>query len=271
MKTADANTVLLPTAYFGPVGYWACLMAFPNIIIEAHEHYVKQTIRNRTTILSESGPLSLTVPVSPPPVGAGFISPRKEGNSVGADFISAHKESNGVGSDFISARKNNVPKSKIPVCDIRISAHGNWPHLHLQALRAAYERSPFFEYYIDDLLPLYDNPAGQSLVNFNLRALNIICNLLDFHPRISLSTSYEAHPSCVDLRTPTFVCEPHFRPIPYYQVFQHKFGFTPNLSVLDLLFNMGPESLLMLRDCIVSYLPPFSGGQSATSQCRRTC
>lgn len=245
MKTADANTVLLPTAYFGPVGYWACLMAFPNIIIEAHEHYVKQTIRNRTTILSESGPLSLTVPVSPPPVGAGFIS--------------ARKESNGVGADFISARKSNVPKSKIPVCDIRISAHGNWPHLHLQALRAAYERSPFFEYYIDDLLPLYDNPAGQSLVDFNLRALNVICNLLDFHPRISLSTSYEAHPSCVDLRTSTFVCEPHFRPIPYYQVFQQKFGFTPNLSVLDLLFNMGPESLLMLRENTIPYILPFYG------------
>lgn len=248
MKTVDANTALLPTAYFGPVGYWAYLMAFPNIIIEAHEHYVKQTLRTRTTILSESGPLPLTVPVSPPPVGA----------------------------DFISARKNNVPKSKIPVYDIRISAHGNWPHLHLQAMRAAYERSPFFEYYIDDLLPLYDNPAGLSLVDFNLCALNIICNLLDFHPRISLSPSYRVHPSCVDLRTAfsekpknlglsaysvcpahsapstTSVCEPpfQFRPIPYYQVFQQKFGFTPHLSILDLLFNMGPESLLVLRDCV---------------------
>lgn len=234
MQTVDTNTVLLPTAYFGPVGYWVCLMAFPNIVIEAHEHYVKQTIRNRTTILSESGPLSLTVPVSPPPLGADLISARKESDNVGAGFDA----------------RPYVPKSKIPVCNIRISSHGNWPHLHLQALRAAYDRSPFFEYYIDDLLPLYENAIGQTLVDFNLRAQSIICNLLDFHPRISLSSSYEPHPSCVDLRTANFACEPHFRSVPYYQVFQQKFGFTPNLSILDLLFNMGPEALLVLKRSI---------------------
>lgn len=221
------DTCLLPAAYFGPVSYWACLMAFPHVIIDGHEHYVKQTLRNRTVILSESGPLTLTVPVERP-VGAGF-----------------------------NARPDDVrpQKEHTPVCQILVSGHGDWPRHHLQALRTAYEKSPFFEYYIDDLMPLFEKPVGQTLLDFNLRCLKTVCSLLDFHPGISLSAAYETHPAAIDLRnyhweTGNLPRAVVFTPVAYYQVFSGKFGFTPNLSILDLLFNMGPETPLVLRDGI---------------------
>lgn len=249
MNSIGEKTVLLPAAYFGSVNYWACLMAFPHIIIEAHEHYVKQTLRTRTTILTESGPQTLSVPVA-----SGSFSVNE-------------------GMQAPSAHGHKLPKTKQPICSIRISDHGNWAHLHQQALRSAYERSPFFEYYIDDILPLYENPAGQRLLDFDLRSLGIICDLLDFHPHISFSSSYEPYPACVDMRSGIRAAAPSsprnegssapdspaqsvgdslflFAPAPYYQVFQNRFGFTPNLSILDLLFNMGPETLLVLRDSI---------------------
>lgn len=125
--------------------------------------------------------------------------------------------------------------------DVRISDHGQWRHLHWQALRTAYNASPFFEFYADDFAPFYEQ-RYEFLFDFNLRLLHLLLRLIDIPTPVLPTTRYEAS-APVDLRD--------FRRLPpacrpYYQVFAQRQGFLAGLSAVDLLFNMGPESLLIL-------------------------
>lgn len=204
------------TAYLAPISYYAMLYASPaGICIEQCEHYVKQTYRNRCVIASAQGPLSLTIPT----------------------------ESN--------------KGEKCLVRDVRISDHGNWRHLHWNALQSAYQQSPFFEYYADDFCPFYEKKYP-FLFDFNEQLRQLVCSLIGFTPRVELSTEYlpEFPSDDIDLRNlihPKHSCTgalSGYSPLPYYQVFRNRHGFLPDLSIVDLLFNMGPESLLVLRDSI---------------------
>ena len=79
---------------------------------------------------------------------------------------------------------------KCPMRDIRISDHGNWRHLHWQALVSAYGETPFFEYYADDLRPYFEERRGTYLLDFNLDIMHTLCSLLDVRPTLSLSDHY---------------------------------------------------------------------------------
>ena len=143
--------------------------------------------------------------------------------------------------------------------DVRISDHGNWRHVHWNAFVAAYKQSPFFDYYADEFHRFFEQKY-EFLFDFNLELCNWICEQIDLHPHLlptdDYITSSDDSDDFRELIHPKKLyaeCDPEFLPKPYYQVFDQKNDFLPNLSIVDLLFNMGPESLLVLRDSIVTH------------------
>lgn len=209
------KTVLLSSAYLPPVSYFSKLYAYEKICVERFDHYMKQSYRNRCVIASAAGPLSLTIPTE---------------------------------------------KSEDPKClmkDVRISDHGNWRHVHWNAFVAAYKQSPFFDYYADEFHEFFEKRYS-FLFDFNSELCNWLCEQLDMHPVVAWSDDFIVDTAGMDdfreqihpkkrLQTD----DASFKAVPYYQVFQEKQGFQPDLSVADLLFNMGPEGLLVLRDSIL--------------------
>lgn len=141
--------------------------------------------------------------------------------------------------------------SKQPMRDIRISEHGNWRHLHWNAIVSAYRKSPFFDYYADDFAHFYEERDG-FLMDFNMRLHATMCELLGLE-RSTATTVERAKNDIEDLRQmaePAILAQVEgFTARPYYQVFATRNGFQPALSIADLLFNMGPEALITLRDC----------------------
>ena len=140
---------------------------------------------------------------------------------------------------------------RIPMRDVRISEHGNWRHQHWNALVSAYRKSPFFEYYADDFAHFYEERDG-FLMDFNLRLHAVVSELLGVEREVKFLSDEAA--GAVDLRA---IAEPKALETidgvalqPYYQVFAQRNGFVPSLSVVDLLFNTGPEGLLVLRDSV---------------------
>ncbi len=206
--------ILLSSAYLPPVQYFAHLQSAEQVWIEQYDHYQKQTYRNRCVIAAPDGPLSLTVPIEKPNTQKAFMR------------------------------------------DIRISDHGNWRHLHWNAIESAYNHTPFFEYYKDDFRPFYEKKFD-FLVDYNEQLCQLVCQLIDIDTSFQRTESYVAEPSntIIDLRDAIhpkkeLMNDASFVVIPYYQVFQERLGFLPNLSIIDLLFNMGPEAILVLQKSI---------------------
>ena len=123
-----------------------------------------------------------------------------------------------------------------PMRDIRISDHGNWRHLHWNALVSSYRRTPFFEFYADDFAPFYEK-KWEFLADYNQALQEMVVEQINPFPEASPSgrpiTPFTLHPSPFTLPS-------------YYQLFSDRCGFMPDLSIVDLLFNLGPESLLYL-------------------------
>jgi len=209
---------LLSTTYFGPVQWYQKLYRYDEVEIEQWESFQKQTYRNRCLIATTQGVQALTVPIE---------------------------------------RSN--PSTVNTIKDIRISDHGNWRHLHWNALVSAYGESPFFEYYQDDIRPFFEK-RWAYLFDYNEAIREKMCELLDIEAKVSFSLEFKVK-STINYKLSTInktndfreainpkhpQPDPDFDPKPYYQVYQQKHGFLPNLSVLDLLFNMGPEGIFYL-------------------------
>lgn len=128
------------------------------------------------------------------------------------------------------------PEGSRMMKDIRISDHGNWRHQHWNALQSSYRQSPFFEYYADDFAPFYEK-KWEFLADFNEEIMHLVCSLIDIDTPAIRTTEYQGT-STLQLSQATAK--------PYYQVFAQRHGFLPDLSIVDLLFNMGPESILLL-------------------------
>lgn len=153
------KTVFLSSAYLAPIEYYTKLLAYDKVFIEQHDHYMKQTYRNRCTIAVPDGELALSIPTVKP---------------------------------------NTL---KCPMRDIRISDHGNWRHLHWNAIESAYNHTPFFEYYKDDFRPFYEKKY-EFLVDFNEELCHLICSLIDIQPDMARTTEYrtEFTPNEADFR-----------------------------------------------------------------------
>ena len=134
--------------------------------------------------------------------------------------------------------------------DVRISDHGNWRRMHWNAIVSAYKKSPFFDYYADDFRPFYEK-RYEFLLDFNMQLHDTVCGLLGLEREVASFGSVENTGPIVDCRS---LVEPSAEtvaaPRHYYQVFEQRNGFLPNLSIADLLFNMGPEGLITLRDSV---------------------
>lgn len=200
---------LLSSTYFGPVQWYQKLYRYDSCLIEQHDNFVKQTYRNRCVIATTNGPQTLSLPIA---------------------------QYDGL---------------KCPMKDIRLSDHGNWRHLHWNALLSAYGESPFFEFLADDLRPFFER-QWEFLFDFNLAITHTICELIDIEPTLVPTERYEAGDAetCPDFRDAIRPKHPlpdaDFAPRPYHQVYGQKWGFQPNLSILDLLFNVGREAVLYL-------------------------
>ena len=200
--------LLLSTTYFGPIQWYQKLARYNECQIEQYDHFQKQTYRNRCRIATANGTQVLTVPVE-----------RAEGKQL--------------------------------MRDVRISDHGAWRHLHWNALQSAYGESPFFEFYADDLRPFFEG-HWTFLFDFNMAIVSKMCELLDIAPTITPTTTYAppASPLLADFRDAIHPKHPlpdaDFIPQPYYQQHAARHGFQPNLSILDLLFNLGNEAILWL-------------------------
>lgn len=194
--------------YLAPIPLYTQLYNCDRLVINSEEPFVKQTFRNRAVIATENGTQNLTIPVI------------HDGG-------------------------------RIAMRDVRISEHGNWRHQHWNALVSAYRKSPFFDYYADDFAHFYEERDG-FLMDFNLRLHNVICELLGLEREVEIIKENKNNTTnIIDLR---HIAEPkaltsieNYTAQPYYQVFSQRNGFIPNLSIVDLLFNMGPEGLLILR------------------------
>ena len=143
----------------------------------------------------------------------------------------------------------NIPiihNGKQKTKDIRIDNSAKWQRLHFRSLSAAYNSSPFFEFYEDDLRPLYEQKQ-KFLLDFNIKCHEFIMTALQSEIGYSKTDTYEVKPNILDFRNLAIAKkEPNYSFDSYFQVFNNKHGFITNLSVLDLLFMEGPNTFLYL-------------------------
>lgn len=134
--------------------------------------------------------------------------------------------------------------------DVMMDNSFPWQSQHWKSLQSAYRSSPYFEFYEEDLYPLFHEPID-SLLELNIKTWNILCELLDIKKEHSFTESYQLEPEVMDLRhLVNAKSEVDQKLQPYTQVLQNKHGFLSNLSILDLIFNEGPNAVDYLESQI---------------------
>ena len=133
--------------------------------------------------------------------------------------------------------------------DVKISYESNWMDLHLKSLQSAYRSSPYFEYFEDDFIKLYSKKE-KFLADFNIKCIKLISNLLDLNLDFKISNEYvEKTNDIIDLRDLSNARKEKKIETPkYIQVFESKRGYINNLSIIDLIFSEGPNSVSLITN-----------------------
>lgn len=201
--------IIIHPVYFGNIAHYTAMSQAENVVFEMEDNYQKQTYRNRAYIAVPEGKLLLNIPIK-------------------------HTSSGQRGE-----RSKVHQKYK----EVRIENDFPWQKEHWRSIQIAYRSSPFFEFYEDDIAPLYQKEQ-KFLMDFNLEGFELINDLLalDIHP--ARTEVYQKEVS--GLRDFRYLAEAKkavpFSLEPYTQVLEKHHGFLPNLSILDLLFNEGPNA-----------------------------
>ncbi len=221
IRINDRTGVFSPQ-YYGSVRYYAMLAAYRTAVIDSRLRYDKRFKSvHRTTIIDTRAELTLTVPV-------------------------AHLPSTDVGTCL----RHVGPAAASPISHqwsrMMVSPHGQWWADHRVSLESAYGRTPFFEFYIDRFMP-WLRYSDVSIVDFDLGLDETVRRTLGLETEVEYTTDGIDPAATDDFRKNAF---PAIRDVEYYQVRAGKLGFHPGLSILDLIFNMGPEAPLILRKMI---------------------
>ena len=198
---------LFTTACFPPVSYMAEALRADEIVIEAMETYPKQTIRNHYSIFGPNGKHTLSIPV-------------------------------------IKTNGNHTLTR-----DIMLSSHQPWQKIHWRSIETAYNNSPFFLYYQDQISSLYE-PKFKYLLDLNMEVLATIIRIFKIRQPVGLTDTFEKTPAIANDFRDKFGAKKNSQDFnyPHYtQVFESRHGFIAGLSILDVIFNLGPEAALYVK------------------------
>ena len=229
---------LLSTAYFPPVSYFAAiaqdmeglinrrgdgnsLELSPSVVyIEACENFQKQSYRNRCRFYAADGVQTLSFPI-----------------------------------------KHEDGTHKHPINEVKVDYAKLWLHQHKRAIESAYMTSAYFEYYRDELFAILDS-RPDTLFELNLSLIRFFIEKIGLKVDLRTTSDYSRNgevmtedglAACMDLREiihpkrPNTLLEDMGLEKPYFQVFAQKYGFKSDLSIMDLLFNEGPDSIMFLK------------------------
>lgn len=200
-------SILIHPTYFGAIAQFVAITKSDEVVFEVQDNYQKQTYRNRMYIYGANGKLLLNIPI-----------------------------------------KHNSGSERQKYRDVKIENDFPWQKEHFKSLETAYRTSPFFEFYEDEIAPLYQK-KHTFLMDFNFECFQLISDFLQLEVGISKTESYEKlvdgpmdYRHLVNAKK-----EPAYGLSKYIQVFENKYKFIPNLSILDLLFNEGTNALTYLE------------------------
>ncbi|WP_196885002.1 WbqC family protein [Aureivirga sp. CE67] len=203
------KTIIHPS-YFGSIAEYAVFAQSEKVIFENFDNYQKQTYRNRCYIYGANGKLNLNIPIK-------------------------HIKTDG----------------KKLTKDILIDNSFHWSKQHIKSLQSAYRTSPFFEFYEDDLIEVLEK-KHDFLIDLNLETNAFIQDALQIEIPTEKTEEYMRTYEDSDILDFRHLVnakkQPEFDFKTYVQVFDDKCGFIPNLSILDLLFMEGPNSISFLEE-----------------------
>lgn len=209
------QAILIELQYLPNIQYFTKFLKYDKVILEQSENYVKGSFRNRCQILSANGPISISIP--------------------------------------LQKGKNQQQSIK----SVKIFNEDKWQNQHWTAIKSAYGSAPYFDYYEASLQQLIKQPF-ENLWDFNFNLLEWLIKQLKLDTVVEVTSEFEQRPNSgikdwrnnITPKKHKQKIDPSFEPTYYAQVFEDKFGFVANLSILDLLFCTGPQASLILESSI---------------------